>query len=65
MKVSVDLDACQGYAVCMMEAGAVFDLDESVGKAIVLDAEPGEELRAQVETAVRSCPAKAIRVENG
>lgn len=65
MKVTVDLDTCQGYACCMMEASAVFDLDESAGKAIVLDETPSEELRSEVEAAARTCPARAITVENG
>jgi Ferredoxin len=65
VKVILDLNACQGYACCMMEAGAVFDLDESAGKAILLQPEPPEELREQVERAARACPAKAIRIENG
>jgi len=64
MKVILDLDACQGYACCMMEASSVFDLDDT-GKAVVLRPEPAEELRAQVESAARACPAKAIRVEIG
>ncbi|NDL60366.1 ferredoxin [Phytoactinopolyspora sp. XMNu-373] len=65
MKVIVDLQACQGYACCMMEAPAVFDLDESAGKAIVLEETPSDELRTQVEAAARVCPARAITVENG
>lgn len=65
MKVIVDMRACQGYACCMMEAPEVFDLDEAAGKATVLRDEPSEELRDVVETAVRTCPAKAITVENG
>ncbi|WP_207781904.1 ferredoxin [Phytoactinopolyspora limicola] len=65
MKVIVDLQACQGYACCMMEAPAVFDLDESAGKAILLQETPTDDLRAQVDSAARVCPARAITVENG
>lgn len=65
MKVIVDMEACQGYACCMMEAPAVFDLDEAAGKAILLQETPGEEARAEVESAARNCPARAITVENG
>ena len=64
LKVTVDLQACQGYACCMMTAPTVFDLDESVGKAIVLLAEPAEELRELVEKSARGCPSKAIVVES-
>ncbi|AYY15749.1 ferredoxin [Actinobacteria bacterium YIM 96077] len=65
MKVIVDLEACQGYACCMIEAPEVFDLDESAGKATVLEEAPPEERREQVEAAVRNCPARAISLENG
>jgi len=65
MKVTVDLDACQGYACCMMEAPTVFDLDESAGQAILLQENPADDLRTQVEAAARACPSRAIVVENG
>lgn len=63
MKVTVDLDACQGYACCMMEAPEVFDLDEDAGKVILLQQNPPDDLRAKTEAAVRACPAKALKVE--
>lgn len=63
MKVIVDKDICQGYALCVMDTPEVFDLDEDTGKSIVLQASPSEELRAKVETAVRNCPAKAITLQ--
>ncbi|WNM35731.1 ferredoxin [Streptomyces sp. Li-HN-5-11] len=65
MNVILDLEACQGYTCCMMEAGSVFDLDEATGKAILLQPTPSAELRVQVESAARACPARAIRIENG
>lgn len=63
MKVSADLNACQGYACCMMTAPEVFDLDQEAGKVIILQENPPEELRAKVEEAVRGCPAKALSME--
>ncbi|GLY70354.1 ferredoxin [Amycolatopsis taiwanensis] len=65
LKVTVDLAACQGYACCMTEAPTVFDLDESAGKATVLQPSPSDEQRAEVENAARTCPAKAITVTDG
>jgi len=47
-----------------MTAPTVFDLDESVGKAVVLLPEPGEDLRELVEKSVRGCPSKAIALES-
>ncbi|MGN6612221.1 MAG: ferredoxin [Angustibacter sp.] len=64
MKVIVDLDACQGYACCMMEAPEVFDLDEDAGKVILLQENPSDDLRSKTESAVRACPAKALKLED-
>ncbi|GAA1516980.1 ferredoxin [Nocardioides humi] len=60
LTVAADLDACQGYACCLMEAPAVFDLNEEIGKVVVLEAHPTPDQRAVVEAAVRACPAKAL-----
>jgi ferredoxin len=62
MKVVVDLDVCQGYVCCVMEAPTVFDVDDATSKAVVLHDDPPEELRAEIEAAARSCPARAIRL---
>ena len=65
MRVTVNIEACQGYACCMMEAGEVFDLDESLGKVILRQPNPPKELWARAKAAARACPAKAISVEDG
>lgn len=62
-KVIVDVDACQGYACCVMAAPAVFDLDEETGKVVLLIEEPDPSLRSDVETAVRGCPVQAIIIQ--
>ncbi|GCE41109.1 Ferredoxin [Rhodococcus wratislaviensis] len=61
MKVEADLDLCQGHAVCEMEAPDVFVVPKH-GKVEVLDADPPENLRAEVESAVRFCPTQALRI---
>lgn len=62
MKVSVDLDRCEGYANCVIEAPDVFDIDDDSGLARVVTSavSPGQE--AAVQAAVRACPARAIEV---
>jgi ferredoxin len=65
LKVLIDIEACQGYACCMMEAPTMFDLDEATGKAFLLDENPTDGLRSDAERAVRACPARAITLENG
>jgi ferredoxin len=61
MRVSVDLDLCQGHGVCESEAPGVFELGRNKTVTIVDDA-PGEELRAEVEAAVRFCPTSALHL---
>lgn len=64
MRVTVDLDKCNAYANCVMEAPEVFDLDASTGMAVVTQESPPAELRARVEAAARVCPVQAITVED-
>jgi ferredoxin len=60
--VTVDLDSCQGYVCCLMEAPTVFDVDDSTGKVVLLQTQPAPALEAQVRAAARACPARAISV---
>ncbi|MEE4024039.1 ferredoxin [Gordonia sp. PKS22-38] len=61
--VKADLEACQGYANCVVGAEDVFDLDDD-GNVVVLRAEIDEADRARVETAAKSCPVSALRLED-
>jgi ferredoxin len=61
MRIEIDLDLCQGHAMCELEAPAVFSVPKK-GKATLVDAEPPENERAQVEAAVRYCPTQALRI---
>ncbi|GAA2213487.1 ferredoxin [Nonomuraea monospora] len=61
MKLEADLDLCQGHAMCELEAPDVFEVPRN-GKVRVLDEEPDESLRAQVEAAVRYCPTRALKL---
>ena len=65
MQITVDLQACQGYACCMMAAPELFDLDEASGKAILTDLAPAESLLDSAQSAARGCPAHAITVVAG
>lgn len=62
MRVLVDLDVCEGNAVCMGLAPTVFEL-QGDEKAHVMQAQPPEELLDKVEEACRACPTQAIRLE--
>jgi len=62
-RVCVDVDLCQGHAVCTGEAPEIFELgrDERVH---VKDETPRKELRRKAEMAARYCPNHVIRIED-
>jgi ferredoxin len=62
VKIVVDFDKCKSNAVCMAAAPEVFEVRDD-NFLYVLQEEPGEELRDQVEEAVRTCPTGAISLE--
>ncbi|MGD0379065.1 MAG: ferredoxin [Acidimicrobiales bacterium] len=62
MRVTVDRDLCQGHGVCESEAPAVFTVSKK-NVVEVLDESPAEELRPQVEAAVKFCPTHALKIE--
>jgi len=61
MKVVVDFDLCESNAVCMGIAPEVFEVRED-DFLYVLDENPPESMRPQLEEAVLSCPRAAIRL---
>ena len=66
MRVIVDLELCQGHALCQEEAPEVFRVRERAGaydQVELLIEEPPEALRKQVESAARHCPNRVIRLE--
>ena len=62
MKVTVDFDVCASTGSCMQICPEVFEL-RSDGYLYILQEEPPESLRAQVEQAADMCPTAAITVE--
>lgn len=62
MKVSVDLDTCDGNGVCMSICHEVFDVDEH-GLHVQQD-NLRPELRDKLIGAEVSCPTQAIVVED-
>lgn len=61
MRIEVDLDLCQGHAMCELEAPAVFSVPRK-GKVRLADPEPPESERAAVQAAVRYCPTQALKI---
>ena len=59
MRVIVDYDKCESNAICMAIAPEVFEVRDDDFLYVLVD-EPGEELRAKVEQAVKRCPKQAL-----
>jgi len=47
----------------VLAAPEVFDIGDDDDVVSLVNDEPGEELRAKVEEAVRNCPVAAIRLQ--
>lgn len=62
MRVEADMDLCQGHQMCMLEAPEVFGFDEEADQVRILQEHPDESLRAQVSSAVRYCPTRALGI---
>ena len=62
MRIVVDRGLCQGHGVCESEADAVFSVSKQ-GELTVLDESPPDDLRPQVEQAVKFCPTHALSIE--
>jgi ferredoxin len=62
-RVVADTGVCQGHQLCQGEAPSVFGFDEGADVVVVLDEHPDEALRADVQTAVKYCPAFALSIE--
>ncbi|HEX7322476.1 MAG TPA: ferredoxin [Mycobacterium sp.] len=60
-RVEADLDLCQGHAMCELEAPDYFRVPKR-GKVEILDTEPADEARPQIEAAVRACPTRALSI---
>lgn len=63
-RVVVDQDLCQGHGVCESEAPTVFSVSKK-GDLTVLDETPGDDVRNQVNQAVRFCPTHALKILEG
>ncbi len=59
MKVIIDYDRCEGNAVCERLCPEVFQVRDD-DRAHLRIENPGPELRAKVEAAVRRCPRQAL-----
>jgi sterol 14-demethylase len=63
-RISVDLDLCQGHAVCVTEAPELFELDKAENKVRILRSDVAASQRDKAERAVRYCPTRALSLED-
>ncbi len=61
-RIEVDADLCQGHAMCELEAPDVFNVPKR-GTVEIIDPEPPDEMRDDVERAVEMCPTQAISIK--
>ena len=61
MKVLVNHDLCEGNMRCSQAAPEVFEVRDDE-KSYVLIERPSDDLRPQVEMAVRLCPKRAVSI---
>ena len=61
-RVEVDEDLCQGHAMCELEAPDVFKVPKR-GIVEIVDPEPPDEIREDVERAVEMCPTQALLIK--
>lgn len=59
MRVVVDRDRCEGNAVCVKNAPAVFELDDDDYAVVTADPVPPEQ-EALAEKAIAECPRAAL-----
>ena len=58
-RVELDLDLCQGHAMCELEAPDYFSVPKR-GTVEIIDFHPPDEARAEIERAVQACPTRAL-----
>ncbi|UUO02574.1 ferredoxin [Mycolicibacterium novocastrense] len=61
-RVEVDLDLCQGHAMCELEAPDYFTVPKR-GKVEILDPEPPYDARDEIQNAVDMCPTQALAIK--
>ena len=58
-RIEADLDLCQGHAMCELEAPDYFRVPKR-GQVEILEHEPPDEARPDIERAVDMCPTQAL-----
>ena len=62
MRIVVDRDRCEGLGMCEAMAHEFFEVGED-GTVTLLDEQPGEHHRQDLQAAVDSCPVLALSLQ--
>jgi len=64
MRISIDAERCEGHGMCVLNAPAVFTLDDDGLAQFVVDGDDlPESVAVQARFAVGTCPVAALREE--
>ena len=66
MRISVDLDLCQGHGVCVGEAPEIFEMERNEAgedKVVLRMQQPPPEQLTKVRAAAQHCPTGALSIE--
>ena len=64
MRIRVLRDKCQGHARCWAQAADIFELDDE-GYILAGDIDVPEERQRAAWTGAKSCPERALLIEEG
>jgi ferredoxin len=63
VKISVDRGLCEAHAVCMSIDPEIFEVGDD-DLLVILQEEPSQEKRANLEQAVMRCPRQALSLQD-
>ncbi|HET8984298.1 MAG TPA: ferredoxin [Trueperaceae bacterium] len=63
MKISADLNKCEGLGMCEAMAPDVFEVQDE-GQVLVLDENPAEADPQELQAAVDACPVSALTLQD-
>jgi len=63
MRIVIDRNKCSSIGMCEAVAPDIFEIGADGALTILVD-EPGEDRRADLETACTDCPTQALSIED-
>jgi ferredoxin len=63
LKVRIDANLCQGHTMCVLACPDVFLVNDEDGHAYVADEQVEKKFEEAIRLAVKSCPERAIQID--